>query len=104
MLQLPTRKRAAVLCLRVLGAILWSPNRGDISLQMGLHQGVVICLLASEIQKSGGKLPISEMRKEQGCTTLGPLEGKVLVLPSTSDIQFDTHGVLCSFLEISKQT
>lgn len=98
------RKQPAVLCLRVLDAILWSPNRCDISLQMGLQQGVVICLLASEIQKGGEKLPISEVRKQQSCTTLGPLEGKVLVLPSTSDIQVDTHGVLCSYLEISKQT
>ena len=47
------RKQAAVLCLRVLNAILWSPNRGDISLQMGLRQGVAICLLASEIQNGG---------------------------------------------------
>ena len=47
------RKQAAVLCLRVLSAILWSPNRGNISLQMGLRQGVAICLLASEIQNGG---------------------------------------------------
>lgn len=44
----------------------------------------------------GGEKLISEVRKQQSCTTLGPLEGKVLVLPSTSDIQVDTHGVLCA--------
>ena len=58
------RKQAAEVCLRLLGAILWSPSRGDIPLQMGL-QGVVSCQLATEIKKDGAKLVLSEVRKQQ---------------------------------------
>ena len=59
------RKQAAGVCLRLLGAILWSPSRGDIPLQMGLQRGVVSCQLATEIKEGGAKLVLSEVRKQQ---------------------------------------
>ena len=43
-----------------LGDILWSPNQGDIPLQMGLQRGMVTCPLASEIQNGGAKLALQE--------------------------------------------
>ena len=52
------------MCLRGLGAILWSPRRGDIPLQMGPRRGVASHPLASEIPEGGAKLALSEGRKQ----------------------------------------
>ena len=52
-------------CLRGMGAILWSPYRDVIPVQMGPRQGVLSCLLTSEIPKGGAKLALSEGRKQQ---------------------------------------
>ena len=48
-----------------MGAILWSPCRDVIPVQMGPRQGVLSCLLTSEIPKGGAKLALSEGRKQQ---------------------------------------
>ena len=60
---LPMRKQAARVCLRVLGAILWSTHRSDITQQIGSMQGVRSCLLASEIPKVGANVTLSGVRK-----------------------------------------
>ena len=59
------RKQAAGVCLSVLGPLLWLPRRGDIPLELGQWLGVARRLLASEIQKGGPKLSLSEGRKQQ---------------------------------------
>ena len=60
---LPMRKQATRVCLRVLGAILWSTHRSDITQQIGSMQGVRSCLLASEIPKVGANVALSEVGK-----------------------------------------
>ena len=60
---LPMRKQATRVCLRVLGAILWSTHRSDITQQIGLMQGVRSCLLASEIPKVGANVALSGVGK-----------------------------------------
>ena len=59
------RKQAAGVCLGLLGPLLWLPRRGDIPLELGQRLGVARRLLASEIQKGGPKLSLSEGRKQQ---------------------------------------
>ena len=49
----------------MLGAILWSPSQGVSPLQIGPHWEFGSHLLASEIQKCGAKLALSEVRKQQ---------------------------------------
>ena len=51
--------------LGILGAILFSPNQGDFSLQTGPWRGVASHLLASEMPKGGAKLTLSEAREQQ---------------------------------------
>ena len=60
---LPMRKQATRVCLRVLGAILWSTHRSDITQQIGSMQGVRSCLLASEIPKVGANVALSGVGK-----------------------------------------
>ena len=59
------RKQAAGVCLGLLGPLLWLPRRGDTPLELGQWLGVARRLLASEIQKGGPKLSLSEGRKHQ---------------------------------------
>ena len=59
------RKQAVGVCLRALGAILWSPRQGVSSLQIGPQWEFGSHPLASEIQKCGAKLALSEVRKQQ---------------------------------------
>ena len=58
-------KQTAGVCLGLLGPLLWLPRRGDIPLELGQWLGVARRLLASEIQKGGPKLSLSEGRKQQ---------------------------------------
>ena len=79
------RKQAAEVCLPLLGAIPWSPQRGDIPLQIGLRRGVASHLLASEISKGGENLAVRSKKTVigwvfkhlLGCTTLGFPERKL---------------------------
>ena len=59
------RKQAAGVCLGLLGPLLWLPRRSDIPLELGQWLGVARHLLASEIQKGGPKLSLSEGGKQQ---------------------------------------
>ena len=59
------RKQAAGVCLRDLGAILWSPGQGLFAPPTGPRRGVAGRPLASEIPKRGAKLALSEGRKQQ---------------------------------------
>ena len=62
------------------------------------------CPLASGIPKGGFNLALSEVRKQllggfaSRLPCLGPIERKMLILSSSSDIQVNTHGVSGQFL------
>ena len=49
----------------MMGAILWSTHRSDITQQIGSRQGVQSCLLASEIPKDRANVALPGVRKQQ---------------------------------------